>query len=94
MVHLRHKYRLHCSQAFRACRVVAVIEEPHALVLQRVEGRPLAAKPNLQSLLRCRWAPGLEFRAAWIAGVAQGVASALAHLHEHRICHGALPNPP
>ena len=64
--------------------------EPHALVLDRVEGAPLAQKPNLQVLLRCRWAPGLQFRAAWIAGVAHGVASSLAYLHEHRICHGLL----
>ena len=71
-----------------ACRVLAAIEEPHALVLNRVAGQPLAQKPNLQVLLRCRWAPGLEFRAAWIAGVAHGVASALAYLHAHCICHG------
>ena len=71
-----------------ACRVLAAIEEPHALVLERVTGQPLAQKPNLQVLLRCRWAPGLEFRAAWIAGVAHGVASALAYLHAHCICHG------
>ncbi len=64
--------------------------EPHALVLERVEGAPLAQKPNLQVLLRCRWAPGLQFRAAWIAGVAHGVASSLAYLHQHHICHGAL----
>ena len=28
--------------------MVAIIEEPHALVLERVEGQPLAQKPNLQ----------------------------------------------
>ena len=71
-----------------ACRVLAAVEEPHALVLERVAGQPLAQKPNLQVLLRCRWAPDLEFRAAWIAGVAHGVASALAYLHAHCICHG------
>ena len=64
--------------------------EPHALVLERVEGAPLAQKPNLQVLLRCRWAAELQFRAAWIAGVAHGVASSLAYLHEHHICHGPL----
>lgn len=64
--------------------------EPHALVLERVEGAPLAQKPNLQMLLRCRWALGLRFRAAWVAGVAHGLASSLAYLHEHCICHGML----
>ena len=43
-------------------RVVGMIEEPHALVLERVFGQPLAAKPNLESLLRCRWAPGLSLQ--------------------------------
>ena len=47
----------------------------------------------LQVLLRCRWAPGLEFRAAWIAGVAHGIASALAYLHAHHICHGVHLRP-
>ena len=79
------------TSASAARRVLAIMEEPHALVLERVEGAPLAQKPNLQVLLRCRWAPGLQFRAAWIAGVAHGVAASLAYLHEHRICHGAPP---
>ena len=35
--------------------VVARIREPDALVMKLVEGKPMAEKPNLQSLLRCRW---------------------------------------
>ena len=70
-----------------ACKVPAAVEEPHALVLECEAGQPLAQKPDLQMLLRSRWAPGLEFRAAWIAGVALSIASALAYLHAHCICH-------
>ena len=62
------------------------MEEPHALALERAAGQPLAQKPNLQALLCCRWAPGLEFWAAWVAGLALGGASALAYLHAHCIC--------
>ena len=57
------------------------MDKPAALVLARVRGRPLAAKPDLVSLLRCRWAPGCAFAAPWVARVAAGVAAALAHLH-------------
>ena len=56
-------------------------------MLEREASQPLAQKPDLQMLLRSRWAPGLEFRAAWIAGVALSIASALAYLHAHCICH-------
>jgi len=68
--------------------VLAVLREPHALVLARVAGQPLAAKPNLQSLLRCRWPPGACFAPGWVARVAHCVASALAYLHSRCICHG------
>lgn len=70
------------------CRVLAVLREPHALVLARVAGQPLAAKPNLQSLLRCRWPPGCFFAPGSVARMAHCVASALAYLHGHCICHG------
>lgn len=61
--------------------VLTTMDRPAALVLARVPGRPLAAKPDLVSLLRCRWAPGCAFAAPWVARVAAGVAAALAHLH-------------
>jgi hypothetical protein len=35
----------------------------------------------LQSLLRCRWAPGQTFQLAWVLKVAIGVAAALEHCH-------------
>ena len=35
----------------------------------------------LQSLLRCRWAPGRTFQLAWVLKVAIGVAAALEHCH-------------
>lgn len=41
-------------------RVAAIIREKGvALVMDRVDGAPIAEKPNLHSLLRCRWQPGL-----------------------------------
>ncbi|KAK9909089.1 hypothetical protein WJX75_007005 [Coccomyxa subellipsoidea] len=69
-------------------RVLAELQEPHALVLKRVRGQPLAAKPNLQSLLRCRWPRNSAFSAAFVARVALCVSSALQYLHAHCICHG------
>lgn len=65
----------------RRRRVVGTLDAPAALVLERAPGRPLAAKPDLVSLLRCRWPPGAAFAPAWAARVAAGVAAALAHLH-------------
>jgi hypothetical protein len=35
----------------------------------------------VQSLLRCRWAPGLAFPLGWLLKVAIGVAAALEHMH-------------
>lgn len=65
----------------RRRRVVGTLDAPAALMLERAPGRPLAAKPDLVSLLRCRWPPGAAFAPAWAARVAAGVAAALAHLH-------------
>lgn len=53
-----------------------------------MDGKPLAAKPDLVSLLRCRWAPGLELSPQHVLRVASGIAAALAELHRLRICHG------
>ena len=69
-------------------QVIGIIDHPHALVLERVWGSPLALKPNFESLLRCRWQSGQSFALKFVMNVAIGVASALEHLHHHNICHG------
>ncbi|KAL3158636.1 hypothetical protein ABBQ32_011386 [Trebouxia sp. C0010 RCD-2024] len=69
-------------------KVIGIIEHPHALVLERVWGRPLALKPNFKSLLRCRWAAGQTFTLQFVLNVTTCVAAALAYLHAHNICHG------
>ena len=65
-----------------------MMDEPHALVLDRVFGRSMALKPNLESLLRCRWPQGTEYTFCFVVHVAHGVARALQYLHTHCICHG------
>lgn len=52
------------------------------VVMKLVKGRPLAEKPNFQSVLRCRWPPGLVLHTAVVARIAADVASALEYLHE------------
>ncbi|DBB02073.1 TPA: hypothetical protein ACH3X1_000645 [Trebouxia sp. C0004] len=69
-------------------KVIGIIDHPHALVLERVWGVPLALKPNFESLLRCRWTLGQTFTTAFVWNVAKSVANALAYLHKHNICHG------
>ena len=69
-------------------KVIGIIDQPHALVLERVWGVPLALKPNFESLLRCRWVQGQTFDLHFVLNVATCVASALAYLHKHSICHG------
>ena len=69
-------------------KVIGIIDHPHALVLERVWGAPLALKPNFDSLLRCRWTAGQTFTAKFVLNVATCIAAALAYLHAHNICHG------
>ena len=69
-------------------KVIGIIDHPHALVMERVIGTPLALKPNFQSLLRCRWTPEQKFTMQLVLNVAQSVASALSYLHSQHICHG------
>lgn len=69
-------------------KVIGIIDHPHALVLERVWGAPLALKPNFESLLRCRWTAGQTFTIQFVLNVATCVAAALAYLHAHNICHG------
>ena len=71
-----------------ALQVIGIIDHPHALVLERVWGVPLALKPNFQSLHRSRWEAGKTYTVQFVMQVALGVARALEHLHEHNICHG------
>jgi hypothetical protein len=52
------------------------------LVLDLVQGSPLAAKPTSQHLLRCKWAPGTRFTVKEALGISTSLASALEHLHE------------
>jgi hypothetical protein len=40
----------------------------------QVNGRPLAAKPDLTSLLRCRWAPTLQLQPQFVLKAASDVA--------------------
>ncbi|KAK9811574.1 hypothetical protein WJX72_006238 [[Myrmecia] bisecta] len=68
-------------------RVLGHMAKPHALVLRLVQGAPMAEKPTVQSLLRCRWAPG-SLAGEFVVRAAAGVAAALEHLHAHHICHG------
>jgi hypothetical protein len=42
-------------------KVLARVTEPQGVVMELVNGQPLAAKPNLESLLRCRWEEGATF---------------------------------
>lgn len=42
-------------------KALAHISEPSSLILDLVKGKPMAGKPNLESLLRCRWDTGTTF---------------------------------
>lgn len=55
-------------------RVVARVRSPEALVMQLVSGVPMAEKPNLQSLLRCRWPAGASYKLR-CAGLARPVVA-------------------
>lgn len=43
---------------------------------------------SVQSLLRCRWAPGCIFPLAFLLQVAIGLAAALEHMHYKGVAHG------
>ena len=87
--HARDEIAVTCSVDHpNLIKVIGIIDHPHALVMERVWGKPLALKPNFESLLRCRWLPEQTFTLQFVLNVAKSVASALAYLHEHNICHG------
>ena len=58
------------------------------LVTLQVDGLAMAGKPNLDSLLRCRWAHDARFGLPFVLRIASGVAGALWYLHSHGIAHG------
>ena len=57
-------------------------------MLAQVDGSSMAEKPNLTSLLRCRWPADLELALSFVLHAATDVASALTYLHRAGICHG------
>lgn len=63
-------------------------DEPLGLVLEFVEGAPLADKPNSASLLRCRWALDACFSLDFVLNCAAGVAGALEGMHARGLLHG------
>eukprot|EP00887_Chlorella_sp_A99_P002665 scaffold6.g2665.t1 len=69
-------------------KVLGKVENPLGLLMEFAEGQPLALKPNLESLLRCRWAPATSFKLEFILRVGHGLAGALEHMHYRGICHG------
>jgi serine/threonine protein kinase len=73
-------------------RVVGHPQGVEGLVMARIPGdfRTLAGPPSLASCTRDIYAPELRFApsVAWRLG--QGLAAALAHLHERGILHGDL----
>eukprot|EP00775_Hariotina_reticulata_P004107 gene4107-4353_t len=58
------------------------------LVLELVHGKPLAAKPTSEHLLRCKWAEEDVFAGTQVLKVCHGIAGALAYLHSQGTCHG------
>lgn len=58
------------------------------LVLELVQGKPLAGRPTSQHLLRCKWDADASFSPAAALRICHGVASALAYMHSRGIAHG------
>ena len=56
--------------------------------MPQVDGSSLAEKPNLASLLRCRWGVRRRLAAPFVLRAAIDVAYALEYMHAHGICHG------
>lgn len=53
-------------------KALAHLDEPQSLILELVKGTPMAEKPNLESLLRCRWEPGTAFSTQCVTSFDQG----------------------
>ena len=69
-------------------RVLGKIDEPLGIIMEYVEGKPLAEKPNSTSLLRCRWNENDRFSIGFVLRCIACVAGALEHLHSKSIAHG------
>ncbi len=60
----------------------------HGIIMEFVDGSPLAEKPNSESLLRCRWKPGQVFSISFVLKCLSSVAGGLHHMHSRCIAHG------
>lgn len=60
----------------------------HGVIMEYVDGFPLADKPNSESLLRCRWKPGQVFSISFVLKCLSSVAGGLHHMHSRCIAHG------
>jgi Leucine-rich repeat (LRR) protein/predicted Ser/Thr protein kinase len=69
-------------------KVLARIAEPLGIIMEYVDGKPMAEKPNSESLLRCRWEQGVSFSLEFVLNVASGLASALEAMHSKGVIHG------
>ena len=58
------------------------------VIMEFVDGTPLAEKPNGESLLRCRWKPGQLFSISFVLKCLSSVAGGLHHMHSRCIAHG------
>ncbi len=61
---------------------------PAGVIMDLVEGKPLAEKPNATSVLRCRWGQGSAYPLRFLLQVGAQVAGALQHLHALGVMHG------
>jgi Leucine-rich repeat (LRR) protein len=75
-------------------KVLGLCQQPLSLITELAADkrgmplRPLALKPNHESLLRCRWEAGVCFSLMYVLNVAAGIASALEKMHSKGISHG------
>lgn len=60
----------------------------YGLIMEYVQGTPLAEKPNFESLLRCRWKDDQLFSISFVLKCLSSVSGALHHMHSRCIAHG------
>lgn len=70
--------------------VRARIESPPALLMDIVSGTPMAEKPNLQSLLRCRWPPNETFSIQCALGLFNIVSFCCSNVSSSSLNNGCL----
>lgn len=61
---------------------------PAGVIMDLVDGSPLAEKPNATSVLRCRWEEGKTYPLRFVLSVGAKLAGALQHLHAIGVMHG------